>query len=274
MSSGADTFTILGCGSSGGVPRLGGDWGQCNPENPKNRRMRCAALVEKRTAQGTTSVLIDTGPDVREQLLSVRARCLDGVLFTHDHADHTHGIDDLRVMSYLMKRRIDAWCDAPTRESLLSRFAYCFQTPPGRNYPPILNAHHVEPGTPITVSGSGGPVTTMPVAQQHGNIQTIAYRFGNLAYSPDVSGLTPDAVAALQGLDVWIVDALRYTPHPAHFTVKQALDWIARLRPRRAILTHLHVDLDYDALRRELPDHVEPAYDGMVIPFDASAAPR
>ena len=264
-------LTILGCGSSGGVPRIGNDWGQCDPENPKNRRRRCSALVERQGPNGGTVVLIDTGPDVREQLLSVRATHLDGVFYTHDHADHTHGIDDLRVVSYMMKRRIDAWFDGPTRNSLMTRFGYCFETPEGRSYPPIMIPHDVEPSVPIEVDGAGGVLIARPIVQEHGNIDTIGYRFGNVAYSPDISGMSDESVAALEGLDIWIVDALRYIHHPAHFTVKQALEWIERLKPKRAILTHLHVDLDYDTLRRELPDHVEPAFDGMVIEFDPDA---
>lgn len=262
-------FTILGCGSSGGVPRIGNQWGACDPENPKNRRRRCAALVERFDDRSrATRVLVDTGPDIREQLLAARIKELDAVLYTHDHADHTHGIDDLRVLVYLMKRKIDAWFDVETGQSLRDRFGYCFETPEGRSYPSILTGNVLRPGEPIPVAGAGGAITALPVEQEHGNQPSIGYRFGSLAYSPDISGLSDESVAALEGLDVWIVDSLRYTPHPSHFTVKQALEWIDRLKPKRAILTHLHVDLDYEALRRELPSHVEPAYDGMEIAFD------
>lgn len=258
-------LTILGSGSSGGVPRIGNEWGQCDPSNPKNRRRRCAALIERRNAQGATAVLIDTGPDVREQLLGVRLGHLDGVLFTHDHADHTHGLDDLRVMAYRMKKRIDVWFDRETRDNLISRFNYCFVQPEGRSYPPIFNTHDITVGTPIVIEGSGGVVSTLPVLQEHGEIASIGYRVGDVAYSPDISGLPEASFESLRGLDVWIVDALRYTPHPSHFNVKQALAWIEKLKPKRAILTHLHTDLDYEVLRRELPKGVEPAYDGMVI---------
>ena len=261
-------LTILGSGSSGGVPRLGNDWGACDPENPKNRRLRCSALVERwGKAGGHTSVLIDSGPDVREQLLAMRVEALDGVVYTHDHADHTHGIDDLRVLCYRMRRRIDSWADAATLESLMTRFGYCFEAPPGRSYPPILNAHLIDPQQVFTVTGSGGNVDMQPVLQEHGEIPSLGFRIGNVAYSPDIVGLSDASVELLQGLDVWIVDALRHIPHPSHFTVRQALEWIERLRPKRAILTHLHVDLDYDTLRRELPPNVEPAYDGMQIAF-------
>lgn len=260
-------LTILGCGSSGGVPRLGNDWGVCDPAEPKNRRLRCAALVEQFGPQGATIVLIDSGPDIREQLLSVRATRLDGVIYTHDHADHTHGIDDLRILAYRMRSRIGVWFDQATGDSLKTRFGYCFETPSGRDYPPILTAHDIEHGQVFSVPGVGGEMAIMPVAQEHGSMTSLGFRIGGLAYSPDISGLTEASAAALEGLDVWIVDALRYTSHPSHFSVKQALGWIDRLMPKRAILTHLNVDLDYGRLQRELPSHVEPAYDGLVIEF-------
>jgi len=258
-------LTILGCGSSGGVPRLGNDWGKCDPENPKNRRMRCAALFEQRRGSATTTVLVDTGPDIREQLLSVRLTELDGVIYTHDHADHTHGIDDLRMLAYRMRRRIDIWADATTANNLTTRFGYCFETPEGRDYPPILRSHEISPPVPFQVAGAGGNVEILPIAQAHGSITSLGFRFGNVAYSPDVSDLSASSAALLEGLDVWIVDTLRYTLHPSHFSVKQALAWIEKLKPKRAIFTHLNVDLDYEKLRRELPEGVEPAYDGMVI---------
>ncbi|HRD75548.1 MAG TPA: MBL fold metallo-hydrolase, partial [Hyphomicrobiaceae bacterium] len=254
-------------GSSGGVPRVGNDWGACSPENPRNRRRRCSALLERFEGGRATRVLIDTSPDLREQALTHRIEHLDAVLYTHDHADHTHGIDDLRFISYRMKRRINVYLDQPTRVSLEGRFGYCFSTPPGSAYPPIVRAHEIEAGTPITVTGAGGAVEALPVPQEHGDIPSLGFRIGNLAYSPDISGLSDGAADMLLGLDVWIVDALRYIPHPSHWSVKQSLEWIERLAPKRAILTHLHIDLDYDALKRELPAHVEPAYDGMVIDF-------
>lgn len=262
-------FTILGCGSSGGVPRLGNQWGACDPENPKNRRLRCAGLVERYGEKSAaTRVLVDTGPDIREQLLAMRVSDLDAVLYTHDHADHTHGIDDLRVLVYLMKRRIDCWYDAGTGESLRARFGYCFEVPEGRNHPAILNGNVLSVGEPINIEGEGGVVSALPIEQEHGWQPSIGYRFGSLAYSPDVSGLSDESAEALQGLDVWIVDALRHERHPAHFTVKQAVEWIERLKPKRAILTHLHVSLDYEALKRELPANVIPAHDGLQIEFD------
>lgn len=258
-------FTILGCGSSGGVPRIGSMWGKCDPTNPKNRRTRCALLVEKRGPKGTTSVLIDTPPDIREQLLSVRAEAIDAVLFTHDHADHTHGIDDLRMVAYAMKRRVACHADAVTAESLVRRFSYCFETPNSSTYPPILTMDTLEHGAPVRIEGAGGVIEALPIRQFHGDIDTLAFRFGGVAYSPDVSALPLESEPLLSDLDLWIVDALRYTPHPSHFSVNQALSHIERLRAKRAILTHMTGDLDYAALTRELPETVAPAYDGMVI---------
>ncbi len=259
--------TILGCGSSGGVPRIGANWGACDPSNPRNRRWRCSMLVERIGKPRHTTVLIDSSPDVREQLLSVRCEALDGVLYTHDHADHTHGIDDLRMVSYAMRKRIDIWADDVTRKSLTDRFGYCFEKPAGSSYPPILSAHPIEVSSRVRVDGPSGAIEALPIPQVHGDIPSLGFRIGGLAYSPDVSDIPEASVPLLEGLDVWIVDALRFTAHPSHFSVKQALAWIERLKPKRAILTHMTTDLDYEALKRELPEHVEPAYDGMVVTF-------
>jgi phosphoribosyl 1,2-cyclic phosphate phosphodiesterase len=258
-------ITILGCGSSGGVPRIGGGWGKCDPMNPRNRRRRCAILVERRGPEGRTAVLVDTPPDLREQLLDVRLDALDGVLYTHDHADHTHGIDDLRMVAYAMKRRIRCHMDAATKAVLVPRFAYCFEAQPGSSYPPILEAAEMAPGEPVVVHGYGGAIEALPIAQEHGDIGSLGFRFGGIAYSPDISGFVDGSERHLKGLDLWIVDALRPEPHPSHFHLKRALDWIERLAPKRALLTHMTAELDYDTLRRDLPSHVEPAYDGMVI---------
>lgn len=258
-------ITILGCGSSGGVPRIGSMWGKCDPTNPRNRRRRCAILVEQRTKSGVTCVLVDTPPDLREQLLSVRCEAIDAVLYTHDHADHTHGIDDLRMVAYAMKKRVPCYFDAATKESLVTRFRYCFETPAGSSYPPILIAKELVPGAPVTIEGPGGALKVTPVLQAHGDIFSLGFRFGDVAYSPDISALPPESDALMRGLDLWIVDALRLTSHPSHFSLRQALAEIERLGARRAILTHMTGDLDYAALKRELPAHVEPAYDGLVI---------
>lgn len=257
-------FTILGCGSSGGVPRPGLGWGHCNPANPKNRRRRTSLLVERRNdAGGRTRVLVDTSPDLRVQLLDADVDWLDAVLFTHAHADHVHGIDDLRALSIHRRRRVDVYLDEPTSELLRARFGYCFATPPGSEYPAILNEHRLVPGRPISIGGEGGPITALPLLQQHGDIASVGFRFGGLGYSCDVSDLPAETVVALAGLQVWVVDALRERPHPSHFSVEDALGWVGRVKPQRAILTNLHADLDYEALRRRLPAHVEPAFDGI-----------
>jgi phosphoribosyl 1,2-cyclic phosphate phosphodiesterase len=259
------TFTILGCASSGGVPRPALGWGACDPANPKNRRRRCSLLVERKGSAGVTRVLVDTSPDLREQLIDANVDWLDGILYTHEHADHTHGIDDLRGLYLRARRRLDVYADDATARMLMTRFSYCFVQPPGSEYPPILNMRGLAPGQPLTIDGKGGPVTAVPFAQDHGDIQSLGFRFGTLAYSSDLHDLPAASLDALAGLDLWIVDALRYTPHPSHFSVDDALVWIARLKPARAVLTNMHTDLDYEALRARLPQGVEPAYDGMRI---------
>jgi phosphoribosyl 1,2-cyclic phosphate phosphodiesterase len=261
-------FTILGCGSSGGVPRPALGWGDCNPNNPKNRRRRTSLLVERIGPSGVTRVLIDTPPDLREQLLDADANSLDAVFYTHDHADHTHGIDDLRAFFISQRRLVDVYLDAQTSKSVRERFDYCFQSPPGSDYPPIAREHRFAPGQPISVEGKGGPIVGLPLLQAHGDTASFGFRFGRVAYSCDLSTLPPDSAAALTGLDVWILDALRYRPHPSHFSVADALGWIERLKPGRAILTNLHSDLDYDKLRGELPPHIEPAFDGMRVEIE------
>lgn len=261
-------FTILGCGSSGGVPRIGCDWGQCDGTNPKNRRRRASALFERIGSKGRTALLVDTSPDFREQILSVRLTALDGVLYTHDHADHTHGIDDLRMVAYAMKRRVDVYFDKATGDSIKARFNYCFETPPGSNYRPILNGHEIDGVAPLVIHGGGGPIEAIPIRQKHGDITSLGVRVGGLAYSPDISDVPEAALPLLEGLDVWVVDALRHTPHESHFHLKRALEWIERLQPKRAVLTHMTSDLDYDTLARNLPPGVEPAYDGMVINYN------
>jgi phosphoribosyl 1,2-cyclic phosphate phosphodiesterase len=244
-------------------------WGNCDPNNPKNRRRRCALLVDRFGASGArTTVLVDTPPDIREQLLEAGVGRLDAVLYTHDHADHTHGIDDLRGLFFLTKRRVDIYADAPTRATLERKFDYCFSQRPSSLYPSILNAHEMRPPRPVRIAGAGGPLEVVPIPQEHGDSFSLGFRFGNVAYSPDISGIPDASLRLLEGLDLWIVDALRPMPHPSHFCVKQALEWIARLKVKRAILTHMTVELDYEALRYTLPSHVEPGYDGMVVEVD------
>ena len=261
-------FTILGCGSSGGVPRLGGHWGDCDPDNPKNRRRRCSMLVERDGPEGTTSVLIDTSPDLRSQLLDTGTGRLDGVIYTHAHADHVHGIDDLRMIVFNMKSRLPVWADGDTQNALLSRFGYAFVQPEGSPYPPILDLHTIKGD--VTIDGAGGPITFAPFEVNHGSIEALGFRIGGLAYLPDVAEIPDAAWPALDGLDIFVVDALRRTPHPTHAHLDKALEWIARAKPTRAVLTNMHIDLDYETVNAETPDHVTPAFDLMELTLPIS----
>ncbi len=258
--------TILGCGSSGGVPRLGGDWGACDPMNPRNRRRRCSLLVERVGQGGVTRVLIDTSPDMRAQLLDAGIGTLDAVVYTHSHADHVHGIDDLRMIVYNTRRRLPVWADPQTQDALLSRFGYAFVQPAGSPYPPICDLNTID--GPVQIDGAGGRLELVPFRVDHGSMDALGFRIGDLAYLPDVVRIPEATWPLLEGLECWILDALRYKPHPTHAHVALALDWIARAAPRRAVLTNMHVDLDHARLESETPAHVSVAHDGMVLEFD------
>ncbi len=264
-------LTVLGCGSSGGVPRIGNYWGLCDPNEPRNRRRRSSVLIEAVGASGSTRVLVDTSPDLREQLLDAGVGSLDAVLFTHDHADHTHGIDDLRVLAIAAKRRIPVYFDERTRVSLEARFSYCFRASTGSSYRPILESRTIVPGTSFAIKGAGGKISFLPFEQQHGDLGALGFRVDDVAFSSDISGIPEASRPALAGLQTWLVDALRYEPHPSHYSLDQALSAIAVVGARHGVLTHMHTDLDYQTLRRVLPAHVEPAYDGMVIEWDGGA---
>lgn len=259
--SGELEITLLGSGSSGGVPRGDGDWGACDPSEPKNRRSRCSALVRRRGAKGDTTVLVDTSPDLREQMLRADVKSVDAVLYTHDHADQTHGIDDLRVFAIRGRRRIPAWMDVATRDALVPRFPYIFESQLG--YPAILELNEIpRHGSPWAVDGPGGPVPVVTFDQGHGPIRSVGYRMGSFAYSSDIDALDEAAFEALSGCSLWIVDALRWTKHPTHSHVDRTLEWIARSGVERAVLTNLHIDLDYKALSAVLPANVEVGFDG------------
>ena len=261
--------TILGCGSSGGVPRVGQGWGKCNPDNPKNRRRRCSILLRHglpgAPESETTQILVDTSPDLREQLIDAKVTRLDAVLYTHPHADHTHGIDDLRGLVIQNGRRIPAYMDEPTSQRLAHKFDYIFQTPPGSFYPPLMIEHRLRPGRPVTIEGPGGPVSAMPFRLDHGDMDALGFRFGDIAYTPDLNAIPPESAQYLENLDLWIIDALRYQRHGTHLSVDQALEMIAAFKAKRAVLTDLHVDLDYDTLAASLPANATPAHDGLRI---------
>ena len=264
MSAQRVRITLLGTGSSGGVPRVGGDWGACDPTEPKNRRRRCSALVETWSATSSdekTTVLIDTSPDMREQLLEADVTRLDAVVFTHDHADQTHGIDDVRALAIRQRAQINAYMDGHTARTLQPKFKYAFVGENG--YPPIYKLHPlIEAGRSFSIPGPGGEMTWLPLDQEHGYIRSLGFRIGDVAYCNDLNGWPDDTKAALGNLDLLVVDALRYTPHPSHAHLDQTLAWIEELKPKRSVLTNLHIDLDYATLQRELPDGVEPGFDG------------
>ncbi len=255
-------FRILGCGSSGGVPRVGFGWGSCNPKNKKNRRLRCSLLVERFITSKKTTVLVDTGPDIREQLLKANVTNLDAVLYTHSHADHVHGIDDLRTLAYSKRARIPVWADKTTQERLLQGFSYIFQTPNKSKYPPICKLNLIS-DRDLKIEGAGGEITFRPLLVNHGEINSLGFKIGKLAYIPDVLNIPSETWKELENLDILIIDALRRDPHPSHTHLEKTLLWLEELKPSRAILTNLHNDLDYSVLKKELPKNVEPAFDGL-----------
>jgi phosphoribosyl 1,2-cyclic phosphate phosphodiesterase len=264
-------ITILGSGSSGGVPRVGGDWGACDPTEPKNRRSRGGLLVQRWAGEPSdpdqaTTVLIDTSPDLREQLLAACVPRIDAVLFSHDHADQTHGIDDLRPIMLNKRKRVPVYMDGPTRQTLTRRFDYCFTTMHG--YPAILDdAGDIEDGRVLSIDGPGGMIEAHPMAQDHGGMTSFGFRFGDAAYSNDVVALRDETLDSLKGVGLWIVDALRYRPHPTHAHVEKALGWIERIKPGRSVLTNLHVDIDYAKASAQMPKGVELAFDGWSADF-------
>ncbi len=267
-------FTILGCSSSPGVPRLNGDWGACDPSNPRNRRTRASFLIEQIAPDGgRTVVVVDTGPDFREQMIAANVQQVDAVLYTHAHADHLHGIDDLRGYFIMQHTRIPIHADAFTMERIRQGFGYCLETPAGGNYPPIVLPRVIESlDDPIVIDGPGGRISIVAHRQEHGDIHSLGFRIGNIAYCTDVSDFPAQSVQKLSGLDVLIIDTLQYRYHPSHLSLEQALSWIESFAPKRAILTHMHIPLDYETVMRETPAHVEPAYDGLVFEAEVPEA--
>lgn len=258
-------LTILGCGSSGGVPRVGQGWGACDPAEPRNRRRRCSVLLERESGAGKTTVLVDTSPDLREQLIDQEVTRLDAILMTHAHADHLHGLDDIRPLTMIMRRLIPIYMDEPTGRDVREKFGYILETPPGSPYPPLVEPYPLTPGEAVTIDGAGGPIDALPVLFRHGDIDALGFRFGDTLYSPDLSDIPAESTGALEGLDLWIIDALRYTPHPTHITVARALELVAKYGCRRAVLTNLHTDIDFATLSSKVPGNVSLAYDGLTL---------
>ena len=253
-------ITILGSGPSSGIPMVGDDWGDCDPTEPRNRRRRSSILVE--TAQ--TTLLFDSSPDCREQLLDAGVKHLDAIVYTHAHADHSHGIDDLRWINFAMHAPLPAYGDADTLKVLNERFGYVFKPlrppepgEPVRYYKPVLLPREIQGVFNI------GELVLRPFYQEHGIMDTLGFRIGDFGYSTDVVNLDESAFAALEGIDTWLLGVFRRTPHPTHVHLEHALEWISRINPRRVILTHMGPDMDYRTLCDELPDGIEPGYDGM-----------
>jgi phosphoribosyl 1,2-cyclic phosphate phosphodiesterase len=258
--------TILGCGSSGGVPRATGDWDVCDPNEPKNRRTRCGLLLQKWSGQAgsaeeATTVLIDTPPDLRLQLAAAKPSHLDAIIISHDHADQTNGFDDVRAFFIKQRRTLPVWMDGPTKRTFMQRFGYAFESKGG--YPAIVrNAGDISPLVPLVIDGPGGALEVLPLDQDHGFSRSLGFRAGPVAYSNDLVDMPETSFAELDALALWIVDALRETPHPTHAHLGKTLEWIARLKPAQAVLTNMHIDMDYQALKARLPTGVEPGYDG------------
>lgn len=252
------TLTVLGCGTSSGVPRIGNDWGTCDPAEPRNRRRRASILVES----PTTRILVDTGPDLRDQLNDAQISSVDTVLWTHDHADHCHGIDDLRQVAQVMRGQVRGLARRETLRLLSIRFAYAFTG--SNNYPPIIDGA-ILPNEPFII----GDIAVTCVDQPHGDIYSTGFRFEykglSIGYSTDFHDVTPEMIETFTGVNVWVVDALRERPHPTHAHLALTLAAIETVKPGRAILTHMDNSMDYATLSRRLPRGVEPGYDGMVI---------
>lgn len=249
--------TILGCGSSGGVPLIGNDWGACDPKEPRNRRTRVSVLVEEKEVV----LLIDTSPDMRQQLLAHDVKKVSAVLYTHTHADHSHGIDDLRSVNWMMKKTIPIYADRANLDELEERFGYVFKGSgvPGHFYKPSVLPHVIEGD--FEVEGVG----VRPFKQDHGYGHSLGFRIGGFAYSTDVHSLDEEAFKVLQGVKIWVVDCVRVESHPTHSHLEQTLEWIRRVKPEKAYLTHMNQTLDYRSLMAQLPAGVEPAYDGLVL---------
>ncbi len=256
-------ITILGCGGAGGVPLIGNNWGACDPKNPKNERLRVSLLAEEGGGEGGATLLFDTSPDMRQQLLRANVKDLTAIFYTHAHADHAHGIDNIRSVNWMTGRDLPLYADEQTLTELREIFPYIFHPPAATNrfYLPSIEPHEMKDSAVLTF----GTMRVTSFAQKHGTSHSRGYRMNDFGYSTDVSELDDAAFEALKGVKVWVVGAIRERPHPAHANIELALEWIARVKPERAYLTHMDHSLDYETLKRQLPSNVEPAYDGLVI---------
>lgn len=245
---------------------MGNQWGECDPTNPKNRRRRCAALFQTSSSQGTTTALVDAGADLREQLLSANVTHLDGVLLTHSHADHIFGLDDLRQLALVMRTPIPVHMDELTAKVVMPPFGYIFYQAPTSSYPAFCSDHVIYHDKQTVINGLGGELAFQPLVAEHGDIHSLGFRVNDAAYLPDMKRMADDrSMEALNNLDILIVDALREKHHPAHMSLEESLEFIDKVKPKRAVLTNMHTDLDYERLKERLPVHIEPGYDGMKI---------
>lgn len=251
---------------------MGNQWGSCDPANPRNRRRRCAMLVSRldEASNATTTVVIDAGADLREQLLSEHVDALDGVLLTHSHADHIFGLDDLRQLALHMRTPANVYMDEPTSKVVQQAFGYCFHQAEGSSYPAFCREIPIAHPEPFTINGLGGPVAVQSIKAEHGDIDALGFRIADLVYLPDAKRISDSAsFSHLNNIDTLVVDALRYKAHPTHMNVEESLEFIAKIGPRRAILTNMHSDLDFNELSKTLPAGVEAGYDGLTINLPA-----
>ncbi len=252
-------ITILGCGSSSGVPAIGNNWGKCNPNNPKNRRLRSSILIKTPFA----SLLIDATPDLRQQLLNANVKSLDGILITHCHADHINGIDDFRFLNVIMNQDLHLYATKKNIDEIKKRFSYVFEKlapqAKGFYYKPCLIPHKIDGLFKIN------NLEILSFQQDHGFVESTGFRINNFAYSSDVFDLSENVFEKLENLDLWIVDCLRFEPHKSHAHLGKVLKWINRLKPKRTILTHMNYEIDYDHINSLLPKNCEAAYDGLKL---------
>lgn len=251
---------ILGCGAAGGVPSISKGWGDCDPHNIKNKRSRTSIILQI----DDTNILIDAGPDIREQLLNSNIRKLDAILFTHEHADHTHGIDELREINRFMKKEIPIYANKKTLSTLKKRFDYAFKPVDILNEPffhPWLEPNLIIPGNPFEIN----KIKIIPFNQDHEWTTTLGFRINNFAYCTDVVNFFDSSFSILKGIEYFIVGCLSIQNHPSHANLKKVLDWVSILKPKKTILTHMATGMDYNYLKSILPENVEPGYDGMDI---------